>query len=44
MFGRKSQASAEFKLIVQPGMGLFVAVTRNSQRLLIVTVVFVSVL
>jgi hypothetical protein len=39
---KNSQASMEFRLMVQPGIGLFAAVTRNSQRLLIVTVVFVS--
>ena len=42
MPGRKNHAFEEFKLTVLPGIGLFVAVTRNSQRPLIVTVVLVS--
>ena len=42
MLGKKIHASAEVRLTVLPGRGLFVVVSRSSQRPLIVTVVLVS--
>ena len=44
MPGRNNHAFEEFKAMVQPGIGLVLAVTRKSQRLLMTTVVLVSAL
>ena len=40
--GRRNHASGELRWMVLPAIGLFVDVTRSSQRPVIVTVVFVS--
>jgi len=42
--GRKSHASVEFRLIVQPDSGVLELVNYNSQWPVIVTVVFVNAL
>jgi hypothetical protein len=44
MVGSSTHASGEFRLMVQPGIGLLMLVSRNSARPVIVTVVFVSAL
>ena len=42
MFCKTKNESREFKWMIQPEIGLVASVTRNSQRLVMKTVVFVS--
>jgi hypothetical protein len=42
MFGNSTHASGEFRLTVPPGIGLLVAVSFNSLRPVMVTIVLVS--